>query len=95
MFDITEDAVGPGAKEGDLADLVAEEDAEEGVAEFMDHRPRCRQPDMDLLAHEHGGAEANRRRQEVHGRGDEEDGAEKDQQLLAADEEGLTAVKER
>ena len=79
VFDITEDAVGAGAKEGDVADGVAEEDAEEGMAEFMHHRPRCGQPDMDLLAHEFGGAGANRCRQEVHRRCYQQDRAEQDQ----------------
>lgn len=66
VFDITEDAVGAGTEEGDVADFVTEEDAEEGVAEFMHHRPRRRQPDVDRLAHEFGGADANRRREQMH-----------------------------
>ncbi len=95
MLDITEDAVRAGAKEGDVTDFVTEEDTEEGVTEFMHHRPRRGQPDMNLFAHKPGGADTNRRRQKVHRRGYEQDRAEKEQQLFSADHQGLTAVEGR
>ena len=79
VLDITEDAVLARAKEGDVADGVAEKDAEERVAEFVDHGPRCGQPDVNLFAHERGGANANRRREKVHRRSDKQDRAEEEQ----------------
>ena len=94
VLDITEDAVLAGAKEGDVADGVTEEDTEKGMAEFMHHCPRCGQPDMDLFAHELCGADTNRRREKVHRRSDEQDRTEEEQQLFSADHEGLAAVEE-
>lgn len=95
MLDITEDAALAGAEEGDVADLVAEEEAEGGVPEFVHHRPRRCQPDMDRLAHQESRADANRRRDQMHRQGDEQNRPKKDQQLFATEEQGLTDIESR